>query len=139
MGLWDRLSRRLDELSEELLPDDLRDTVEGARELLARGEPGAAIAALDRVLAAKPDHATALYLLGLAQLRRNDMTAARGAFEQAIAVRAGFTEAMVGLAEARLGGGRRDPDLARRPRRRWRPRAPRRRLSRPRTSLFGRR
>jgi small GTP-binding protein len=105
MGIWDRFSRRLDELAEELLPDDLRDTVEGARDLLRRGDHGAAIAALDRVLAAKPDHATALYLLGLAQLRRGDPAAARTAFEQAIAVRAGFTEAQVGLAEARLAAG----------------------------------
>src|ERR1043165_6273982 len=99
MGIWDRLSRRLDELSEELLPDDMRDTVDGARELLSRGEPSDAVAALDRVLSAKPNHATALYLLGVAQLRRDDVVAARAAFEQAIAVRAGFTEAMVGLAE----------------------------------------
>jgi tetratricopeptide (TPR) repeat protein len=105
VGIWDRLSRRLDELSEELLPDDLRDTVEGARELIARGEPGAAVAALDRVLAAKPGHASARYLLGVAQLKRGDAAAARAAFEQAIAARAGFTEAMVGLGEARLLAG----------------------------------
>ena len=69
MGIWDRLSRRLDELSEELLPDDLRDTVEGARELLERGEPGAAeiilnlldpdyLEAKDLILIGSPDTVT---------------------------------------------------------------------------------
>src|SRR3954468_14354245 len=105
MGLWDRFSRRLDELAEELLPDDLRGTVDAAREMIRRGEHASAIAALDRVLAAKPTHATALYLLGVAQLRRGDPSGARTAFEQALAARAGFTEAQVGLAEARLAAG----------------------------------
>src|SRR5262245_23347824 len=102
MGFWDRLSRRLDELSEELLPDQLRDSVDGARELLKRGENAAAIAALEATLAQKPDHATALYLLGEAQLRRGDPARAEKAFDKAAALRAEFVEARVGLAHARL-------------------------------------
>jgi tetratricopeptide (TPR) repeat protein/GTP-binding protein EngB required for normal cell division len=105
LGLWDRLSRRLDELAEELLPEGLRDTVDGARDLIQRGELGAAVAALDRALAEKPDHATALYLLGIARLRQGEHAAAAAAFSRARDVRAGFTEATVGLGEAKLSAG----------------------------------
>jgi tetratricopeptide (TPR) repeat protein/GTP-binding protein EngB required for normal cell division len=105
MGFWDRVSRRLDELSEELLPDQLRYTLDGAREMLRRGDHTGAVAALEKLLAAKPDHATATYLLGEAQLRRGDADRAAKAFEAAMALRAGFTEAQVGLGHARLAQG----------------------------------
>ena len=72
MGFWDRVSRRLDELSEELLPDSIRDDIEEARRLIARGDHATAIVALERALEQKPDHATAHYLLGVAQLRRGE-------------------------------------------------------------------
>src|SRR5262245_46728209 len=102
MGLWDRLSRTIGELSEELLPADLRDKVEGARTLLERGQAPAAAAVLEEVLEAKPDHATALYLLGLARLRSGDPGGAVAAFSRAVEVRAGFGEALTGLGLARL-------------------------------------
>ena len=110
MGIWDRVSRTLGELGEELLPDQVRGTVDGAREMLARGENGPAAAALEQALRAKPDHATARYLLGVARLRQGDATAAARELEAAGALRAGFTEAQVALAEARLLQG--DPAAA---------------------------
>src|SRR5688572_27987105 len=105
MGIWDRISRRLDELSEDFLPDQVRITIEGARELIAQGRHGAAIAALEQALREKPDQATALYLLGVAHLRAGDPTKAADAFRRAADARASFGEALVGLGEARLAGG----------------------------------
>lgn len=105
MGIWDRLSRRLDELSEELLPDTLRDRVEGAQALLESGNPSGAATVLEEILAEKPDHATARYLLGAARLALGDAAAAQAAFAAAAGVRAGFGEAFAGLGEARLALG----------------------------------
>src|SRR5687767_3333086 len=105
MGIWDKISRRLDELSEDFLPDSVRDAVEGARELLARGNAGAAAAALEQALREKPNHATALYLLGVARLRLGQFAEAAKIFQQASEARASFGEALVGLGEARLLGG----------------------------------
>jgi tetratricopeptide (TPR) repeat protein/GTP-binding protein EngB required for normal cell division len=105
MGFWDRVSRRLDELSEELLPDNIRDDVGGARDLVARGEYGAAIATLERALAQRPDHATARYLLGLARLRQGDLDAAIDELARARELRPGFTEALIALGEASLAKG----------------------------------
>ncbi|HKA86263.1 MAG TPA: dynamin family protein [Haliangiales bacterium] len=110
MGFWDRLSRRLDELSEELLPDAIRDDVGGAREMVARGDYGAAIATLERALAHKPDHATARYLLGVARLRTGDTVGAIDALARARELRPGFTEALIALGEASLAKG--EPDAA---------------------------
>lgn len=105
MGIWDRVSRTLDELSEGLLPDDVRDGVEGARLLLERGQTDAAAAAIEEILRKKPDHATAQLLLGVARLRQGDPKRAGAAFVAAIAQRAGFAEAYVGLGKARLDAG----------------------------------
>src|SRR5258705_12897681 len=105
MGIWDRVSRTVDELSEGLLPDDVRDGVEGARLLLERGQTDAAAAAIEEILRRKPDHATAQLLLGVARLRQGDPKRAGAAFVAAIAQRAGFAEAYVGLGKARLDAG----------------------------------
>ena len=105
MGLWDRLSRRLDELSEEFLPDGVRASVEAARELVQKGDYAAAVALLEEALREKPDHATALYLLGVAELRRGRAPAAESAFARARDARASFVEAAVGLGEAKLVQG----------------------------------
>src|SRR5262245_52588368 len=102
MGIWAGLSRTLDELSDEVLPDQVREHVERGSESLRRGEHAAAAAALEKALRAKPNHATARFLLGLARLRLGDVAAATRELEQASALRAGFTEAQVALAEARL-------------------------------------
>jgi small GTP-binding protein len=108
LGLWDRIKGTLGELGEELLPGDLRDRVDGARELLARGHHGAAAAALEQALLEKPDHATALYLLGAARLGGGDPARAAAAFEKALAVRPGWREALAGLGEARRRLGEHD-------------------------------
>ncbi len=105
MGIWDRVSRTLDELSEGLLPDDVRDGVEGARVLLEAGKWSAAAAALEEVLRKKPDHASAMHMLGVARLRGGAPRQAAAAFVGAIAQRAGFAEAYVGLGKARLADG----------------------------------
>ncbi|MBI4510384.1 MAG: dynamin family protein [Deltaproteobacteria bacterium] len=105
MGIWDRLSRRLGELSEELLPDTLREEVESARKQLEAGDPHKAAAALERAVMSKPDHATALHLLGIARLRLGELVLAEQAFASASLARAGFAEALVGLGEARLEQG----------------------------------
>ncbi len=105
MGILDRLSRRLGELSEELLPGDLRESVESARDLLERNQPAAAAAALESALAQKPDHASALYLLGVARQRLGEWQRALDAFTRAHDARAGFVEAAIGMGDARLALG----------------------------------
>jgi tetratricopeptide (TPR) repeat protein len=87
------------------LPDHLRDSVDVAQRLIERGDPESAQAALEKLLAQKPNHATALYLLGVAQLRRGRGDEAEETFAKAAAARAGFTEAHVGMAEAMLQQG----------------------------------
>lgn len=104
MGFWDRISRRLDELSEELLPSELVAVVERARKLLRDGDAQGAKEGLAQALREKPNHATALYLLGVARLRLGEAGAAKDAFAQAVALRAGFAEALVGLGQACLLG-----------------------------------
>src|SRR5687767_12217799 len=105
MGIWDRVSRRLGELTEELLPSELKDKIDGARALLERGQAGAAAAALEEILRDKPDHTTALYLLGVARLKTGEAAEAAATFERAHELRGGFAQALVGLGEARMALG----------------------------------
>lgn len=105
MGIWDRLSRTLGELSEELLPGELRDRLDGARGLLDRGNAGAALAALDLVLKEQPEHATALYLRGEALRVLGRHAEAERALGAALAARPGLTEATAALGEVLLAKG----------------------------------
>ena len=105
MGIWDRLSRTLGELSEELLPGDLRDKLDGARELLDRGNAGAALAALDQVLKEQPEHATALYLRGEALRVLGRHAEAERALGAALAARPALVEATAALGEVLLAKG----------------------------------
>jgi tetratricopeptide (TPR) repeat protein/GTPase SAR1 family protein len=96
VSLWSRLERRITDLAGELLLDEFRDQVAQARQLLAAGDPYAAIDVLEAMLLDKPDHGQALILLGAARLAVRKPAAALTAFEDALKVRPGDPDALIG-------------------------------------------
>jgi tetratricopeptide (TPR) repeat protein/GTPase SAR1 family protein len=86
----------------ELIADDVGAHVELGAALLERGDLDGAIHELSQALARRRDHARALYLHGLAHLRREgpgDLAQARQSLTQATQVREGFGEALLALGE----------------------------------------
>jgi tetratricopeptide (TPR) repeat protein/GTPase Era involved in 16S rRNA processing len=108
MSFWSRIERRLTELADELLPDDFRDELGAARSLLDAGRAAEAVRALEHLVVQRPDHASALALLGAARLEIGDFSGARAAFEDALRLRADAAEALLGLAQAALVLGQLD-------------------------------
>jgi len=96
VSLWSRLERRISDLAGELLLDEFRDQVAQARQLIASGDPYAAIDVLEALLLDKPDHGQALILLGVARLAVRKPMAALEAFERALHARPGDPDALIG-------------------------------------------
>jgi tetratricopeptide (TPR) repeat protein len=108
MSFWSRIERRLTELADELLPDEFREELVAARSALAAGRAAEATAALEALVARRPDHVAALALLGAARLELGDFSGARAAFEDALRVREDDAEALLGLGQASLALGQLD-------------------------------
>jgi tetratricopeptide (TPR) repeat protein len=102
VSLWSRIERRLGEIAGELLPDDHREAVERARAALDAGDAEAAEQTLADVVAARPDYAGALSLLGAAQLALAKPDDALASFEAALAIHDDLPEALIGCGEAAL-------------------------------------
>lgn len=85
---------------------------EDARLLAARGEAGAARAALDEVLAGQPDHVGALLLLARLLLEERESDEALALSERAAAVAPRSSEALNGLARCLHSLGRDEEALA---------------------------
>jgi tetratricopeptide (TPR) repeat protein/GTPase SAR1 family protein len=96
VSLWSRLERRISDLAGELLLDEFRDQVAQARQLIAQGDPYAAIDVLEALLGDKPNHGQALILLGVARLAVRKPAAALEAFERALHERPGDPDALIG-------------------------------------------
>ena len=88
MDLFERFNRLASQFG-DLIADDARGHVELGAALLERGDPDGAIHELNQALGRRRDHARALYLLGLAHMRR----AAPGDFAES---RRALTEALEG-------------------------------------------
>jgi tetratricopeptide (TPR) repeat protein/GTPase SAR1 family protein len=102
MSLWSRIERRLSDLAGELIPDEFREQVVTARELLEEGHAREAAETLEALLRERPDHVGAKSLLGAARLALGDARGARVAFEGALELRDELPEALVGTGEACL-------------------------------------
>ena len=102
MSLWSRLERRISDFADELLLDEYRDQVNHARQLLARGDPYAAIDMLEALLRDKPTHGQALILLGVARLAVRKPVGALEAFERALHERRGDPDALIGHGQTLL-------------------------------------
>nr|MBA3542311.1 tetratricopeptide repeat protein [Deltaproteobacteria bacterium] len=105
MSLWNRLQRRLGDLTNELILDDYRDQLHQAQQLLASGDVNTAIETLEALLIARPDHGQALIVLGDARLAIRDLAGAKDAFERALKLRSGDPAALVGLGMSLVGAG----------------------------------
>ncbi len=105
MGIFDRIAG---ELSDLIVPDDVRMHVDLGAASLDRGDLETAVRELQRAVEMRPDHARAAYLLGLAWARRGDLVRAEQALAQAVAAREDFAEAYVALGEVRRRAGRMD-------------------------------
>lgn len=108
MSLWSRIERRLTDLAGEIIPDEFREQVSAARELLEEGKAVEATEVLEALLAERPGHVGALSLVGHAHLHLGEPGFARGAFERALAERSDLPEALVGLGDAQLALGELD-------------------------------
>jgi tetratricopeptide (TPR) repeat protein/GTP-binding protein EngB required for normal cell division len=102
MSIWSRIERRLSDFAGELLPDEHRQRITAARDLLERGLAEDAAEILALLLDHEPEHAGALSLLGAAQLDMGKAGDAVGSFGRALASRPDMPEALVGLGEANL-------------------------------------
>jgi tetratricopeptide (TPR) repeat protein len=96
MSLWSRLERRIVDLAGELLLDEHRELVATARASLAKGDHASAGLALRSVLAANPEHGTALVLLGASLLSQKKPHEAKAIFERAVAQRPDDAHALAG-------------------------------------------
>jgi Tfp pilus assembly protein PilF/GTP-binding protein EngB required for normal cell division len=84
VGLFERLSQRLSSLVDDVaLPDELRDRLDLAADLLESGNADAARQQLEPVVAARPESLRAWRLLGLAEWRLGHLDAAAAALERA--------------------------------------------------------
>ncbi|WP_428269568.1 hypothetical protein [Haliangium sp.] len=72
MSLWSRIERRLSDIAGDLLPDEFRQEVITARELLAAGRAHEAERTLEALVSVRSDHVGALALLGLVRLELGD-------------------------------------------------------------------
>jgi tetratricopeptide (TPR) repeat protein len=72
------------------------------------GQLDRAQALYQRALAAQPDDADALYLLGFLRRQRGDLAGATGLMQRALAVRPNFPEAQAGLGDVLASAGRRE-------------------------------
>lgn len=105
MSLWSRIERRLQDLAGELLPDDFRSSLDQARADLDAGRPADAAEVLADLCAARPDHAGAQYLHGVALLELGQLDEASAAFERAIERAGDLPQGYLGRGEARLRRG----------------------------------
>jgi len=69
------------------MPDDWDQTFDQAFTQYQQHDPAAALAACERILAAQPDHADALYLAGLCQSRTGGAGLGSGRIERAMALK----------------------------------------------------
>lgn len=112
MDFFDRINRFANQFG-ELIADDVRAHVELGAALLDRGDLDGAIHELSPVAERRKDHPRALYLLGVAYLRRRalgDAERAEAALQQALAVRVDYCEAQVALGQLKEQQG--DPEGA---------------------------
>ncbi len=108
MTLWSRIERRLNDLADrvdDILPDEFREQIQSARRLIEQSKPREAVEMLQALLMVRPDHVTALLLVGAAQLELAQFQAAGESFDRVLAVRPEFPEALVGRGQAHLGSG----------------------------------
>ena len=83
----------------------LAEAMDAAVEAHRGGDAAAAVAGYERVLAAQPDAATALYLAGIAQRDAGDAAGARIRFDAAVARAAGWSDARAAAIRAAVDAG----------------------------------
>jgi len=102
MSFWSRIERRLQDLADDLIPDDFRAALDAARADLEAGNPAAAAATLAALLERRPTHAGANALLGAAQLELGDVDGALMCFERAAELADDLPEPWLGRGEVKL-------------------------------------
>lgn len=102
MSIFDRIADRIAEQVGDLIgPDEVRTHIERAEELLDAGDAQAAIEELRQALALRPDHARAVYLLGVALARLGALEEAEEALVHVTQTRSDLAEAQLALGEVR--------------------------------------
>lgn len=110
MDLFDRFNRIANQVGDLIgeLSDEAKPHIELGMGLLERGDYDAAIGELSRAIEKRRDHARALYLLGLAHVRRNkpgDAALAKRWLEQALSAKDGYADAHLVMGDALRQGG----------------------------------
>ena len=105
MSIWSRIERRITDIAGDLLPDEVREQIGTARDRLNEGEAAQAVEILTDVLATRPEHTGALSLLGIAELDRENPSAALEAFDRALAVRSDLPDVCIGRGQALMSLG----------------------------------
>src|SRR5262245_18036199 len=102
MSFWSRIERRLQDLADDLIPDDFRAALDAARADLEAGNAAEAAATLAALVDRRPTHAGAHALLGAAQLELGDVDGAMMCFDRAAEVADDMPEPWLGRGEVKL-------------------------------------
>ena len=102
MSFWSRIERRLQDLADDLLPDDFRAALDAARVDLEAGNAAAAAATLSALIERRPGHAGAHALLGAAQLELGEPDGAMMCFQRAAELADDLPEPWLGRGEVEL-------------------------------------
>jgi small GTP-binding protein len=102
MSFWSRIERRLQDLADDLLPDDFRAALDAARADLEAGNAAAAAATLSALIERRPGHAGAHALLGAAQLELGEPDGAMLCFQRAAELAEDLPEPWLGRGEVEL-------------------------------------
>ena len=105
MSFWSRIERRLEEFAGELYPDEFREKLGQAQQMLAEGDYLKAESALLALVGDRPDHAGALVYLGVARLHQGKSELALRAFDLALEQVRDMPEALIGRGDACLDLG----------------------------------
>ncbi|MBL4635484.1 MAG: tetratricopeptide repeat protein [Kofleriaceae bacterium] len=110
MSFWSRIERGIESIAGDLIPDEFRERLSGARKNLESGQLAEAETELQDLVRLRPDHAAAQTLLGVTLLSQEKIDAARDAFDRALALDAELPEALIGRGNTALVAD--SPELA---------------------------
>ncbi|HEU5056627.1 MAG TPA: tetratricopeptide repeat protein, partial [Kofleriaceae bacterium] len=102
MSFWSRIERRLQDLADDLLPDDFRAALDAARAELEAGDAAEAATTLAALIERRPGHAGANALLGAARLELGDVDGAMLCFQRAAELADDLPEPWLGRGEVEL-------------------------------------
>lgn len=106
MGFWDRIGQKVGELVEDLsVPDEVAELYKQAQQAYEAGDYSGAALLAERVTRAEDEHVRAWMLLGMSQLKRDQLVDARSCFERVLTLRSDDTATLAVLAQTqhRLG------------------------------------